>query len=160
GQTDILALPGVRRLAHRIRNKDIMTFTRQLATLLDAGLPLVRALGILEEQVQSVLLREKIRAISRDIESGSTLSDALARHPAVFDGLYVSMVRAGEIGGALESVLNKIALFLEKRQAIIGRVRSAMMYPAAVVVLAGGIVTFILVAIVPRFKDIYAQLGA
>ena len=137
-----------------------MTFTRQFATLIDAGLPILRSLAILTEQVESVVFKDKIAQIGKDIEGGSTLSDALSKHPKVFDNLYVNMVRAGEIGGVLEAVLNKIAEFLEKRQAIIGKIRSAMMYPVVVVFLAAGIVAFILIKIVPKFKDIYDQLGA
>lgn len=159
-QVDILALPGVRSVFHRIKTKHVMVFTRQFATLIDAGLPIIKSLSILSEQVESVIFKEKIHQISKDIEAGGTLSDALAKHPKVFDNLYVNMVRAGEIGGVLEAVLNKIAEFLEKRQAIIGKVRSAMMYPLVVIVLAACIVAFILVFIVPKFKDIYDQLGA
>lgn len=159
-QVDILALPGLRAIFHRVKTKHVMTFTRQFATLIDAGLPILRSLAILQEQVESSVFKEKIGRIAKDIESGSTLSDALSKHPKVFDELYVNMVRAGEIGGVLEAVLNKIAEFLEKRQAIIGKIRSAMMYPIVVVFLAAVIVGFILVFIVPKFKDIYDQLGA
>jgi len=160
GNVDILALPGVRSIFHRVKTKHVMVFTRQFATLIDAGLPIIRSLAILSEQVESVIFKEKIQEISKDIEAGGTLSDALAKHKKLFDNLYVNMVRAGEIGGVLEAVLNKIAEFLEKRQAIIGKVRSAMMYPLVVIVLAACIVAFILVFIVPKFKDIYDQLGA
>lgn len=160
GNVDILALPGIRAVFHRVKTKHVMVFTRQFATLIDAGLPIIRSLAILSEQVESIIFKEKIQQISKDIEGGSTLSDALAKHPKTFDNLYVNMVRAGEIGGVLEAVLNKIAEFLEKRQAIIGKVRSAMMYPLVVVILAACIVAFILIFIVPKFKDIYDQLGA
>ncbi|PKO17537.1 pilus assembly protein PilC [candidate division BRC1 bacterium HGW-BRC1-1] len=160
GNVDVLALPGLRIIFHRVKLKHVMTFTRQLATLIDAGLPILRSLHILQEQVESAIFKEKIRQISKDIESGGTLSEALAKHPKVFDGLYVNMVRAGEMGGVLEAVLNKIAEFLEKRQAIIGKVRSAMMYPLVVMTLAVGIVSFILLVIIPKFKDIFDQLGA
>jgi type IV pilus assembly protein PilC len=159
-QMDLLALPGLRLIFHRVKSKHIMTFTRQLATLIDAGLPIVRSLNILTEQVESVVFRDRISAISKDIESGSSLSEAMARHPKIFDPLYVNMVRAGEIGGVLEAVLNKIAEFLEKRQALIGKVRSAMMYPIVVMVLATGIVAFILIKIIPKFTDIFVQMGA
>ena len=158
-EVDVLAMPGLRVIFHRIKTKHVMTFTRQLATLIDAGLPILRSLAILQEQVESVIFKEKIGQIAKDIESGGSLSDALSRHPKVFDNLYVNMVRAGEIGGVLEAVLNKIAEFLEKRQAIIGKVRSAMMYPLVVMVLAGGIVSFILIVIIPKFKEIFDQLG-
>ena len=160
GQVDILALPGLRLIFHRVKTKHVMTFTRQLATLIDAGLPILRSLHILQEQVESQIFKDKIGQISKDIESGGSLSDALSKHPKVFDSLYVNMVRAGEIGGVLEAVLNKIAEFLEKRQIIIGKVRSAMMYPLIVMILAVSIVTFILLVIIPKFKDIFDQLGA
>jgi type IV pilus assembly protein PilC len=157
---DIFALPGVRNIMHRVKTKHIMTFTRQLATLIDAGLPIVRSLTILHEQVESVVFAEKIKSISKDIEGGSSLSEAMAKHPKIFDPLYVNMVRAGEIGGVLEAVLNKIAYFLEKREALKGKVKSAMMYPVVVMVLAFLIVGFILWKIIPKFVDIFEQLGA
>ncbi len=157
---DIFALPGLRLIFHRVKSRHIMTFTRQLATLIDAGLPIIRSLMILQEQVESIIFREKINAIAKDIEGGSSLSEAMARHPKIFDNLYVNMVRAGEIGGVLEAVLNKIAEFLEKRAALISKVKSAMMYPVVVGGLAILIVTFILWKIVPKFVDIFAQMGA
>lgn len=159
-EVDVLALPGVRNIFHRVKSKHIMTFTRQLATLIDAGLPILRSLAILQEQVESVVFKEKIGKMARDIESGSTLSDAMSKHPKQFDKLFVNMVRAGEIGGVLEAVLNKIAEFLEKREAIKGKVKSAMMYPVVVMTLATAIVSFILIVIIPKFKEIYDQLGA
>lgn len=157
---DITALPFLRVIFHRVKGKHVMTFSRQLATLIDAGLPIIRSLNILREQVESIIFKEKIQQIAHDIESGSTLSDALAKHPKIFDNLYVNMVRAGEVGGVLEIVLNRVATFLEKRQMIISKVRGAMMYPVVVVVLASGIVGFILIVIMPKFADIFAQLGA
>jgi type IV pilus assembly protein PilC len=157
---DLLAMPGLKFIFHRIRRKHIMTFTRQLATLIDAGLPILRSLRILEEQVESAIFKDIIGKISQDIEGGSTLSDAIAKYPKAFDNLYVAMVHAGEIGGVLEAVLNKIAEFLEKRQALIGKVRSAMMYPIVVLVIATLIVGFILIKIIPKFVDIFQQLGA
>ncbi len=160
GEMDLLAMPGLRWLFHRIKSKHVATFTRQLATLIDAGLPIMRSLAILREQVESVIFKQKIKQISEDIEAGSPLSDAFAKHPKVFDKLYVNMVRAGELGGVLEVVLNKIATFLEKRQALISKVRSAMMYPVVVLVLASGIVAFILIKIIPQFEAIFRELGA
>ncbi|MGF1574183.1 MAG: type II secretion system F family protein [Sumerlaeia bacterium] len=160
GDVDICALPGIRNVMHRVKFKHVMVFTRQLATLIDAGLPILRALYILTEQVESVIFKEKISQIAKSIEGGSSLSEAMSKHPKVFDNLYVNMVRAGEIGGVLEAVLNKIAHFLEKRQALIGKVKSAMMYPVVVMSLAIIIVVFILWKIMPKFVDIFEQLGA
>lgn len=157
---DLMALPGIRNIMHRVKTRHVMTFTRQLATLIDAGLPILRSLNILTEQVESVIFKEKIQRIAKDIEGGSSLSEAMSKHPSVFDNLYVNMVRAGEIGGVLEAVLEKIAHFLEKRQRLIGKVKSAMMYPVVVMFLAIVIVSFILIFIMPSFVDIFAQLGA
>ncbi len=160
GDMDLLAMPGLRLIFHRVKQKHITTFTRQLATLVDAGLPIIRSLTILREQVESVLFRDIIQEMSDDIESGLTLSDAFGRHPKVFDHLYVNMVRAGEIGGVLEVVLNKLAIFMEKQAALISKVKSAMMYPIVVICLAGVIVSFILIKIIPRFVAIFEELGA
>lgn len=159
-EMDILALPGLRIIFHRVKFKHVVTFTRQLATLIDAGLPILRSLFILQEQTESVIFKQKIGEMSKDIESGASLSEALAKHPKVFDKLYVNMVRAGEIGGVLESVLNKIAQFMEKRQALKSKVKSAMMYPIVVLIMAGLIVGFILIKIIPKFAAIFEQLGA
>lgn len=159
-EMDLAALPGLKIIAHRITTKHIVTFTRQLATLIDAGLPILRSLYILQEQVESVIFKEKIGQMAKDIESGSSLSEALSRHPKVFDKLYVNMVRAGEIGGVLETILNKISEYLEKRQAMISKVRSAMMYPVVVSFVATGIVGFIMIVIIPKFEEIFRQLGA
>ncbi len=157
---DLTALPLIRNVFHRVKLKHLMTFTRQLATLIDAGLPILRSLYILTEQVESIVFKDIISKVAKDIESGSSLSEGFAKHPKVFDKLFVNMVRAGEIGGVLEAVLNKIAEFLEKRQALVGKIRSAMMYPVVVMVLAGAIVSFILIKIIPKFQDIFQQLGA
>lgn len=159
-EADILSLPVLRQIFHRIKTKHVTTFTRQLATLIDAGLPIMRSLQILREQVESVIFKDKITEMASDIESGSSLSESMAKHPKIFDKLYVNMVRAGELGGVLETVLNKIAEFLEKREALKGKVKSAMMYPIVVMVLAGLIVTFILWKIIPSFAGIYETLGA
>lgn len=159
-QSDVTALPILRWIFHRITNKHIMMFTRQLATLLDAGLPIVRSLTILRDQVESAIFRDKLTQMVRDIESGSSLSEAMRKHPGQFDQLYVNMIRAGEIGGVLEAVLSKIADYQEKKQALKGKVRSAMMYPVVVLCLATGIVAFILIKIIPKFEDLFAQLGS
>ena len=159
-QGDISAMPGLRILFHRIKTKHVMTFTRQLATLIDAGLPIMRSLKILQDQVESVIFKDIIKKIEGDIESGSSLSESLAKHPKVFDKLYCNMVRAGEIGGVLETVLNKVSEFLEKREALKGKVKSAMMYPIVVMTLAVTIVSFILITIIPKFQAIFDELGA
>ncbi|MEN6625496.1 MAG: type II secretion system inner membrane protein GspF [Candidatus Sumerlaeia bacterium] len=157
---DILALPGLKLIFHRIKTKHVCTFTRQLATLIDAGLPIMRSLTILREQVESAIFKDKIRQMANDIESGSSLSDAFSKHPRQFNKLFVNMVRAGEIGGVLEHVLNKVADYLEKSEALKGKVKSAMMYPVVVSVMALAIVVFLLVKIIPKFTEIFSQMGA
>ena len=138
-----------------VRTKDLTTFTRQLSTLQDAGLPVLRSLRILEGQSKPGPLRNSLIDVIDDIESGTTLSDAMARHPKAFDNLYVNMVKAGEAGGALEVILQRLAEFKEKAQSLKRKVQGAMIYPAAVVTVATLIVGFIMVFIIPKFKDIF-----
>ncbi len=142
-----------------LKSKQIMLMTRQLATLIDAGLPLLRSLNILIAQQKPCKLKDVLREIAADIQSGSTFAEGLAKHPKGFDRLYVNMVRAGEVGGMLETVLNRLAVFMERRQALKRKVRGALIYPIAVVVIATGIVSFLLVYVVPVFADVYADFG-
>lgn len=142
-----------------VKAKQVTVMTRQLATLIDAGLPLLRSLNVLIQQIRASKLKDILRETSEDIQSGSTLSDALAKHPRAFDRLYVNMVRAGEAGGLLEVVLNRLAIFMERRQALKRRVRGAMIYPIAVIIIATGIVTFLLIRVVPVFADIFKEFG-
>ena len=160
GKVDVGTLPGLRWLFGRIKLRHISTFTRQLSTLIEAGLPLLRSLTILEEQTESGNLKKIIKELAVGIESGGTLSEGLSHYPKVFTKLYINMVRAGEIGGVLEAVLDKIASFLEKQRELRSKVKSALMYPIMVICVSTAIVTFILVAIIPRFKNIYGELGA
>lgn len=159
-QLDILSLPVLRNIFHRVKFRHIVTFSRQLATLLDAGLPIIRSLFIIQQETESVIFRQKIDEMIDSIESGGSLSEAMAEHPKIFDLLYVNMVRAGEIGGVLEEILLKIANYMEKRQILNSKVRSAMLYPLVVVILATSIVSFILIKVIPRFIDIFKQLNA
>lgn len=142
-----------------VKTKEIVVMTRQLATLIDAGLPLLRSLNILIAQQKPSKLRDILREISSDVQSGATLSEALAKHPKQFDRLFVNMVRAGEVGGMLEVVLNRLAMFMERRQALKRRVRGAMIYPIAVIIIATGIVSFLLVKVVPVFAEIFEEFG-
>jgi type IV pilus assembly protein PilC len=132
-----------------LKTKQIMLMTRQLSTLIDAGLPLLRSLNVLIVQLKPCKLRDVLREISSDIQQGSTFAEALAKHPKAFDRLYVNMVRAGEVGGMLEVVLSRLAVFMERRQALKRKVRGALVYPIAVVVIASCIVSFLLVKVVP-----------
>ena len=143
-----------------VKTKELVVFTRQLSTLIDAGLPLLRSLNILHAQLKPSKLRDIIEEMTEDIQAGTTFSEALAKHPKAFDRLYVNMVRAGEIGGMLEVVLNRLADYAEKRQALRRRVRGAMVYPVAVMVIAASVVGFLMVKVVPVFAEIYADFGS
>lgn len=142
-----------------VRPKQLCTFTRQLSTLQDAGLPILRSLKILEGQSKPGPLKNSLGDIIEDIESGSTLSEAMARQPKAFDNLYVNMVKAGEAGGALEVILQRLAEFKEKAQSLKRKVQGAMIYPAAVITVATLIVGFIMVWIIPKFKKIFLDFG-
>ena len=142
-----------------VKRKQITLMTRQLATLIDAGLPLLRSLSILYDQQKPGKLKNILDELVNDVQSGTTFSEALAKHPKAFDKLYVNMVRAGEVGGMLEVVLNRLADFAEKREALARKVKSAMVYPVMVILVASGIVTFLLVRVVPTFAEIFADLG-
>jgi len=155
------ARPGGRRkTVGRVSNKQLTQFTRQLSTLVDAGLPLLRSLRILEQQQKPGMLRVAIRLVAEDVEGGSMLSEAMGRHPKAFDHLYTNMVRAGELGGVLDLVLTRLAEFMEKAQALKRKVIGAMIYPAAVISFAMGILTLLLLFVVPKFQNIYSDLGA
>ena len=143
-----------------LSHKMIVVMTRQLATLIDAGLPLLRSLNILVAQLKPSKLRDILREIVTDIQTGTTFAEALSKHPRAFDNLYVNMVRAGEVGGMLEVVLNRIADFMEKRQALKRKVRGALIYPIAVLLVATVIVLFLLMYVVPTFAEVFADFEA
>ncbi|MEI7684134.1 MAG: type II secretion system F family protein [Planctomycetota bacterium] len=140
-----------------VKSKQLVQFTRQFSTLQDAGLPVLRSVKILENQMRPGALKNALMDVVDDIESGNTLSEAFAKHPKAFDRLYVNMVRAGEAGGALEVILRRLADFKEKAQSLARRVKGAMIYPIAVISVAVGILSFILIAIIPKFKKIFAD---
>ena len=138
----------------KIKGKELMIITRQLATLIGSGLPLLRSLRVLKEQRKggaSIVLGK----VADDIESGALFSEALAKHPGSFPKIYVAMIKAGEAGGALEIVLKRLAEFMEKEAKLKGKIKSAMAYPVVIVVVASGILTFIMTRIVPTFRDIF-----
>jgi len=139
--------------------KKLCTFTRQLSTLQDAGLPILRSLRILEGQAKPGALKNSLIGVIEDVESGNTLSEAMAKQPKAFDNLYVNMVKAGEAGGALEVILQRLAEFKEKAQALKRKVQGAMIYPCAVITVAVGIVGFIMYYIIPKFKAIFDDFG-
>jgi type IV pilus assembly protein PilC len=142
----------------RVKTKQLMVFTRQLATLQDAGLPLLKGLRILLKQEKNPALRDAISGMGEAVEGGSTFSEALGQYPKIFDKLFVNMVKAGEAGGVLEVVLLRLAEFMEKAQRIKNKVRSAMIYPVVVLVAAVGILAFLLTFVIPKFAEIFRDL--
>ena len=150
-----LRIPG---LGSGVKTKSLTTFTRQLATLVDAGLPLLRGLRVLEKQERNATLKRIVGELAESIEGGSTFSEALAQHPKVFNRLFVNMVKAGELGGVLEVVLNRLSEFMEKAQKIKGKVVAAMFYPAAVMFVAVTILIILMVFVVPKFKQIFQDM--
>ncbi len=142
----------------KVKPKLLTQFTRQLATLVDAGLPLLRGLRVLAKQEKHPTLKDVLQQLGSSIESGSTFSEALAQHPKVFNRLYVNMVKAGELGGVLEVVLNRLSEFMEKAQKIKGKVVAAMFYPVAVMIVAIVIMAVLMIFVVPKFKEIFADM--
>src|SRR5271170_6059578 len=146
-------------LSGKVKPKVLTTFTRQLATLVDAGLPLLRGLRVLEKQERNATLKGILAELAVSIEGGSTFSEALAQHPKTFNKLFVNMVKAGELGGVLEVVLKRLAEFSEKAQKIKGKVKAALFYPIAVLIVAVGIMILLMCFVVPKFKDVFAGMG-
>lgn len=138
-----------------LSSKTITNFTRQLSTLQDAGLPILRSLKILQQQQKPGLLKTILEGVGNDVESGATLSEAMAKHPKAFDKLYVNMVQAGETGGVLDVILQRLAEFMEKAQRLKRRIIGAMIYPAVVISFSVLIVTGIMIVVIPKFKDIF-----
>lgn len=143
----------------RVKDKDIVVFTRQFATMIDAGLPLVQALDILSAQVENKTLAKTLQEVKGDVESGATYADALKKHPRVFTELYVNMVAAGEAGGILDTILNRLASYIEKAMKLKKKVKGAMIYPAVVTSVAVLVIAVIMIFVVPTFAKMFAQLG-
>jgi type IV pilus assembly protein PilC len=141
-----------------IPSKTLMIFTRQLATLIDAGLPLLRGLNVLAKQEKDLVLKNTINSLADGVQGGSTFSESMAQHPRIFNKLYINMVKAGELGGVLELVLNRLAEFQEKAQKIKNKVVSAMAYPVIVLIIAMLIMLFLLTFIVPKFEQIFNDM--
>lgn len=141
-----------------VKKKDLTVFTRQLAILLDAGLPLVRALKTLETQSKNPQLKKVLGMTSTSVEGGQTFSEALSQNPKSFDKLYLNMIRAGEAAGALETILDRLATFMEKAIRMAGKIKSAMVYPVMVLIMAVGITSGLLIFIVPKFKKIFEEM--
>lgn len=146
-------------LKPKIAHKDVVIFTRQFATMIDAGLPLVQGLDILAKQQENKSLQRILTEIKEDVEKGSTFAEALEKHPKLFDKLYVNMVAAGEVGGILDNVLNRLALYMEKAEKLKKKVKGALVYPAVVVSVAIVVIAVILIFVIPVFQEMFAGMG-
>ncbi len=146
-------------LAPKVTIKDLVVFTRQFAVMVDAGLPLVQCLQILGDQQENTTMKGVLRAVKFDVESGSTFAEALGKHPAVFDDLFVNLVAAGEVGGILDTILNRLAVQLEKAEKLRKQLKGAMVYPATVSVIALACIVLLLVKVIPVFEQMFADFG-
>jgi type IV pilus assembly protein PilC len=151
-----LKIPGLEK---KVTTKDLVVFTRQFATMIDAGLPLVQCLDILSKQQDNKTFKKILLQVKEDVESGSTFADALKKHPKVFDELYVNLVAAGEIGGILDTILNRLAAYIEKALKLKKKVKSAMTYPATIVGIAVVVIAVILIFVIPSFEKMFADFG-
>src|ERR1700741_891371 len=145
-------------LSGGVSTKELVVFTRQLSTMIDAGLPLIQSLDILAAQ-QKANFKSVLTQVKETVESGSTFADAIAKHPKVFDHLFVNLVRAGEAGGVLDTVLQRLAVYLEKIENIKRRIKGAMVYPAVVITVAIIVLSIILIFVVPTFASLFKDLG-
>ncbi len=143
----------------KLKPKALMIFTRQLATLIDSGLPLLRGLNVLAKQEPNPVLKSTIDSLADSVQGGSTFSESLSQHPRIFNKLYVNMVKAGELGGVLEVVLNRLAEYQEKAQKLKNKIVSAMVYPVIVMCIAVFILTFLMIFIVPKFKEMFRDMN-
>ncbi len=159
GGFDIASIPILGAFFGGVRTKDVTVFTRQFATMISAGLPLVQCLQALGSQAERKRFAQIIAKIASDVEGGSTLSEAMARHPKVFDELFVNLVHVGEIGGVLDAMLARLSVYMEKADALRHRVKMAMIYPILVVTVAIGVVTFLLIFVIPIFANFYEKAG-
>ena len=151
-----IKLPGI---GDRIKPRQLSVFVRQLATLLGAGLPLLRSLNVLSDQAKPGIMKETLSQVATDIEGGATFSETLAKHPKSFSKLFINMIKAGEIGGILEAVLERLAEFSEKEEALKRKIKSAMVYPILVTVAAVGILTFLIIVVIPTFKKMFEDFN-
>ncbi|HEX7093294.1 MAG TPA: type II secretion system F family protein, partial [Nitrospiraceae bacterium] len=142
-----------------LTDKDLVVFTRQFGTMINAGLPLVQCLEILSTQSENKVLRETIGEVKAQVEAGSTFSDALRRHPKVFDDLYVNLVHAGEVGGLLDTILTRLAKYIEKAMKLKGQIKSAMVYPATIMGVAVVVITILMLFVIPIFAKMFLELS-
>ncbi|MCQ9206017.1 MAG: type II secretion system F family protein [Omnitrophica bacterium] len=144
----------------KVSTDELVIFSRQFTTLIEAGIPVVEGLGILEEQVENAYFKTAISEILKDVKEGSSLSSALSKHKNIFPEIYLSMVEAAEVSGNLPEILDRVSVYLEKTNALKKKVASAMYYPIIIIVISVGITGFLMIKIVPTFKDMFGQLGA
>jgi type IV pilus assembly protein PilC len=142
-----------------IKTRDIVIFTRQFATMINAGLPLVQSLTILAQQTENKALKEVTKSVVYDVEAGNTLADAMRKHPKAFSDLYVNMVAAGEAGGILDTILLRLATFLEKNDALVRKVKGAMVYPAVIMAVAVAAIAILLIFVIPTFQEMFASVS-
>ena len=147
-------------LKPKVTNKDLVVFTRQFSTMIDAGLPLVQGLTILAEQSENPTFKNILKDITKDVEGGSTLAEAMKKHPKVFDDLFVNLVAAGEVGGILDTILRRLATFIEKAEKLKSQIKGAMTYPAVVVGIAIIVIAVILIFVIPVFEDMFKSFGS
>src|SRR5256714_1007482 len=148
-----------KKKAGKVGMRDIVIFTRMFSTMINSGLPLVQAMGILAEQSENPALREVTKQVVFDVESGNTVADALRKHPNAFSDLYVNMVAAGEAGGILDTILMRLAIFMEKNDALVRKVKGAMIYPGVIMTVAGGAITILLIFVIPTFQRMFKEAG-
>lgn len=144
----------------KVTGKDVVIFTRQLSTMIDAGLPLVQSLQILGEQQENATFKKVLRAVRADVETGSTFADSLKKHPDIFDTLYCNMMEAGEIGGILDTICSRLASFMEKSQALVKKVKGAMTYPVICILISFVVLAVMLIFVVPVFEAMFADFGS
>jgi type IV pilus assembly protein PilC len=143
----------------KVTNKDIVIFTRQFSTMIDAGLPLVQGLNILAEQAENPTFRGILKQLTKDVEGGSTLAEAMKKHPKVFDSLFVNLIAAGEVGGILDTILQRLATFIEKAEDLKSKIKGALTYPIVVIAIALIVIAVILIFVIPVFQDMFASFG-
>jgi type IV pilus assembly protein PilC len=147
-------------LKPKVSNKDLVVFTRQFSTMIDAGLPLVQGLTILAEQSENPTFKAILKEITKDVEGGSTLAEAMKKHPKIFDSLFVNLVAAGEVGGILDTILRRLAQFIEKAEKLKSQIKGAMTYPIVVMAIAIIVIAVILVFVIPVFEDMFKSFGS
>src|ERR1700752_2124529 len=151
-----ISIPG---LGDKVKTRDIVVFTRQFATMIDAGLPIVQCLDILQAQATVKPLRRAIQQIKDDVEAGSSFNEGLRKHPKLFDELYINMVAAGEVGGILDNIMNRLAVYMEKAARLRAKIKGAMIYPASIVTVAIAVSAILLIYVIPVFAELLPGFG-